>query len=116
MNQEFQFENYIGATVTRAYTLDVANASILRVNSTATGGELGVRLTGAYDDGFRNERTISFGSNLQNSIQYYLPAGVYFVEMDISNNVNEWVEFNLGQIVDATSTEIVDVGGFFVDT
>jgi hypothetical protein len=36
--------------------------------------------------------------------------------MDISNNVNEWVEFNLGQIVDATSTEIVDVGGFFVDT
>ncbi|MHA2079027.1 MAG: hypothetical protein ACW99X_15655, partial [Candidatus Thorarchaeota archaeon] len=33
LNQEFQFENYIGATVTRAYTLDVANASILRVNS-----------------------------------------------------------------------------------
>lgn len=116
LNEEFQFENYAGATVTHAYTLDVVNASILRVNSTATGGELSVRLTGTFEDGFRNDWTLTFGSNMQTSNEYYLPKGEYFVEMAITNGVNEWVEFNMGSIVTETTTEIVDVGGFFVDT
>jgi len=116
LNQEFQFENYIVATVTRGYTLDVEEPSILRMNTTAPGGDLTVRLTGLFEDGFRNERTITFGSNLQNSPEYYLPAGEYFVEMIIPGYVNHWVEFNIGPIVEETSTTIVDVGGFFVDT
>ena len=116
LNEESQFENYIGAAVTHAYTLDIANASLLRMNSTASGGELSVRIVGAFEDGYRTDQAISFGANLLNSDEYYLPPGEYLVEMEVSNNVNEWVEFNLGQIVDVTTTEIVDVGGFFVDT
>ena len=115
-NREFQFENYMGAEETRGYNLDVEEPSVLRVNSTASGGELSVRLVGVYEDGHRVARSLNFGSNLQTSNEYYLPVGKYFVEMDISNGVNEWVEFNIGPIVSETTTNIVDVGGFFVDT
>jgi hypothetical protein len=115
-NHEFQFENYIGATVSHAYILDLEEPSMLRVNSTATGGELSIRMTGLYEDGHRVDRTISFASTLAPANEYYLPAGEYFFEMDISNSVNEWVEFNLGPIVDTTSAGFDDVGGFFVDT
>jgi hypothetical protein len=73
-------------------------------------------LTGVFEDGFRVQRAIGFDTDLASSNEYYLPVGEYFVEMDITNNVNEWVEFNIGPIVDDTSTGIVDVGGFFVDT
>jgi len=116
LNHEFQFENYIGARVYRGYTLDLDEPSMLRVNSTATGGELSIYLTGIYEDGYRVDRSISFGSTLAPSTEYYLPAGEYFIEMSIANNVNEWVEFNLGPVVDATSAGFNDVGGFFVDT
>ena len=116
LNEEFQFENYIGADVTHAYTLDIANASILRLNSTASGGELSVRIVGAFEDGYRTHQAISFGANLLSSDEYYLPPGEYLVEMLVSNGVNEWAEFNIGPIVDTTRTEIVDVGGFIVDT
>jgi hypothetical protein len=116
INREFQFENYMGATEPRGYKLDVEEPSVLRVNSTATGGELSIRLVGVYEDGHRVARSLNFGTNLQTSNEYYLPAGDYFVEMDISNNVNEWVEFNIGPIVSETTTNIVDVGGFFVNT
>ena len=116
LNEEFQFENYIGATVTRGYTLDVEEPSILRMNSTAPGGDLTVRLTGLFEDGFRNERTIVFSNNLQSSPEYYLPVGEYFVEMVIPSYVNHWVEFNLGPMVDDTNTIINDIGGFIVDT
>ena len=115
-NHEFQFENYLGATATRGYRLNAEQPSVLRVNSTASGGELSVRLVGVYDDGYRVARTLSFGTTIQSSTEYYLPAGDYLVEMDISNGVNEWVEFNIGPIVSDTETDIVDVGGFFVDT
>jgi len=116
LNHEFQFENYIGGRVSRAYTLDLDEPSILRVNSTATGGELSVYLTGVYEDGYRNDWGLSFASTLAPANEYYLPAGEYFIEMSIANNVNEWVEFNLGPVVDATSAGFNDVGGFFVDT
>ncbi|MHA3963303.1 MAG: hypothetical protein AM325_007155 [Candidatus Thorarchaeota archaeon SMTZ1-45] len=115
-NREFQFENYMGATVTQAYTLDVDEPSLLRVNSTATSGELSIRLRGLYEDGYRVDRTLTFDTNMLSSSEYYLPVGVYFVEMEIDNGVNEWVEFNMGPIVSDTNTQIVDVGGFFVDT
>jgi hypothetical protein len=116
LNHEFQFENYMGARVSRGYTLDLDEPSILRVNSTATGGELSVYLTGLYEDGYRVDRTISFASTLAPSTEYYLPAGEYVIEMSIANNVNEWVEFNLGPVVDASSAGFDDVGGFFVNT
>jgi hypothetical protein len=113
LNQEFQFENYLGATVTHAYLLNLENASLLRVNSTATGGELDVRMTGLYEDGFRRDWTVPDSANMQSAAEYYLPAGQYLVEMVIANNVNEWVEFNIGPIVSETTTEIVDIGGFW---
>ncbi|MGY5865439.1 MAG: hypothetical protein RTV41_12610, partial [Candidatus Thorarchaeota archaeon] len=116
VNQEFQFENYLGAPVTHAYLLDVEDDSILRVNSTATGGDLTVRLTGVYENGYRNARTISYAANMLSSTEYYLPAGDYFVEMAIVDGVNEWVEYNIGTLTTNTTTEIVDIGGFFVDT
>lgn len=116
LNHEFQFENYMGATITHAYRLDVEEPSLLRVNSTATGGELSISLTGVYEDGYRVERTLAFGANMLSSSEYYLPVGEYFVQMDISDGVNEWVEFNMGPIVSDTTTQIVDIGGFFVDT
>ncbi|MFX1559413.1 MAG: hypothetical protein ACFFBL_02385 [Promethearchaeota archaeon] len=115
-NHEFQIENYMGAIVTHAYTLNVEEPSMLRVNSTASGADLDIRMTGLYDDGYRVDRTISFASTLAPSSEYYLPAGEYFFEMDIDNGVNEWIEFNLGPIVDTTSAGFDDVGGFFVDT
>ncbi|MHA2080785.1 MAG: hypothetical protein ACW99H_06545 [Candidatus Thorarchaeota archaeon] len=116
LNGEFQVENYIGATVTRAYTLDVEEPAILRVNTTATGGDVFVTLTGVYEDGYRVERALVTGANMFGSGEYYLPIGEYFVEMDLVSGVNEWVEFNMGTIVSNTTTQIVDVGGFFVDT
>ncbi|MFW9868717.1 MAG: hypothetical protein ACFFEL_03735 [Candidatus Thorarchaeota archaeon] len=119
LNQEFQFENYLGATATHAYLLNVENASLLRVNSTALGGELSVRITGRYEDGFRNSMDLGdteIGANLQGSTEYYLPAGQYLVELVVDDAVNEWIEFNIGPIVSETTTEIVDIGGFFIDT
>ncbi len=115
-NREFQFENDMGATVTRAYTLDLNEPSLLRVNSTATAGELTVRLTGLYENGYRVDRTLTFDTNMLSASEYYLPLGDYFVEMVIDDGVNEWVEFNIGPVVSDTTTQIVDVGGFFVDT
>ncbi len=116
LNHEFQFENYIGARVSRAYTLTLDEPSILRVNSTATGGELSVYLTGVYENGYRIDWGITFATTLAPANEYYLPAGQYFIEMSIANNVNEWIEFNLGPVVDAPSAGFDDVGGFFVDT
>ncbi|MBY8997569.1 MAG: hypothetical protein KGD60_07545 [Candidatus Thorarchaeota archaeon] len=116
VNQEFQFENYLGATVTHAYLLDVEDDSMLRVNSTATGGDLTVRLTGVYENGYRNDRTISYAANILSSAEYYLPAGDYFVEMAVDDGVNEWVEYNIGPLTTNTTAEIVDMGGFIVDT
>ncbi|MFW9769604.1 MAG: hypothetical protein ACFFEM_12350, partial [Candidatus Thorarchaeota archaeon] len=115
VNHEFQFENYMGATTSHAYRLDIDEPSILRMNSTAAGGDLTVYLVGVYDDGFRVSRTISFGANMQSSSDYYLPVGEYLVEMVIDAGVNEWAEFNIGPIVSETRTNIVDVGGFFFD-
>jgi hypothetical protein len=115
VNHEFQFENYMGATTTHAYTLDIDEPSMLRMNTTATGAELDVRLTGVYEDGYRVARTISFESDMQSSSEYYLPIGEYFVEMIVDDGVNEWAEFNLGPIVTDTQTTIVDVGGLFLD-
>ncbi len=116
LNHEFQFENYLGATATQAYRLDIEEDSMLRVNSTATGGELTVRLTGVYDNGFRNERTVNYGANLLSSNEYYLPIGEYFVEMVVANNVNEWLEFNMGPLSTNSTIELVEMGGFIVDT
>jgi hypothetical protein len=115
VNHEFQFENYLSASTTHAYTLDVEEPSILRMNSTATGGELSVRLTGVID-GYRVARTLSFGANMLSSGEYFLPVGEYFVEMIITDGVNEEAEFNIGPLVADTQTTLVDVGGFIMDT
>ncbi len=116
LNHEFQFENYIGATVSRGYTLDIAEPSILRVNSTASGGELSIYMVGAYEEDYRVSRGITDDTTLEAAFEYYLPVGEYIVVMSITNNVNEWVEFHVGPIVDQTSIGFNDVGGFFVDT
>ena len=116
LNDEFQFENYMGATVTHAYTLDVEVPSILRVNSTETGADLSISLTGNLEDGYRYERSLDFDTNIQDSDEYILPVGEYLVELVLADGVNEWVEFNMGPFVEDTTTAIVDVGGFIVDT
>lgn len=116
LNGEFQVENYLGATVTRAYTLDIEEPMLLRANTTATGGDVSARLIGAFEDGYRVDRALTLGANMLGSGEYYLPAGEYFVEMSLVNGVNEWVEFNMGPIVSNTTMQFVDVGGFFVDT
>ncbi len=115
VNHEFQFENYLGATTTHAYRLDINETSILRMNSTATSG-LNVYLTGVYENGYRVSRTISYGANMLSSDEYFLPEGEYFVEMEVADGVNQWAEFNIGPFVEDTRTTIVDVGGFIMDT
>jgi hypothetical protein len=117
VNEKFQFENYIGARVSQGYTLDIEEPSVLRVNSTATGGELTIRLTGTFEDGFRNERTISFASDIENANNYLLPAGEYFVELDIAMSpINEWVKFNINPLTTETETGFMYVGGFQVES
>ncbi|MFX1483654.1 MAG: hypothetical protein ACFFCP_10735, partial [Promethearchaeota archaeon] len=116
LNHEFEFDNYAGVTTTQAYRLNVEEPSMLRVNSTAGGGDLSIRLTGVDEDGFRSARTISFAVNLQLANEYYLPKGDYFVEMIVQDSVDEWIEFNFGPLVTETTADIVRVGGFLVDT
>ncbi|NHI88570.1 MAG: hypothetical protein EAX87_03545 [Candidatus Thorarchaeota archaeon] len=115
LNQKMHLENYIGSTAAQSYTLDIDQPSILRVNSTATAGELSIALTGSSEDGYRSVRSPNHPATIQAANEYYLPVGKYHVELYVSNNVNEWVRFNVGSIVDETTTDIVNVGGFFVD-
>jgi hypothetical protein len=116
VNQEFQVENYFGTTDTRAYLLNLEEDSMLRVNSTAGGGDLAITSITENEDGFRSERTLSYQPTLGLTSSYYYPAGNYLVEIAIDGGVNEWVEFNLGPVTTNTTVDIFRLGGFYVPT
>jgi hypothetical protein len=116
INREFQIENYFGAGDTRAYRMTLEEDSILRVNSTAGGGDFSITSVVEYDDGFRVERPINYAGTLQAATDYYMPAGDYVVEIWVNSMVNEWLEFNVGPITTNSTAEIVRMGGFYVPT
>ncbi|MHA2140367.1 MAG: hypothetical protein ACXADC_13595 [Candidatus Thorarchaeota archaeon] len=116
VNQEFQVENYFGTTDTRAYLLNIEEDSMMRVNSTAGGGDLVIRSIINYEDGFRSERTWNYAATLDSAASHYCPAGVYMVDIEIDSGVNEWIEFNLGPVTTNTTVDIFRLGGFYVPT
>ena len=116
VNQEFQIENYFSTADTRAYRLTLEEDSILRVNSTAGGGDFTIRTVVEYEDGYRVERSIIDAASLVGGTDYYMPAGNYMVEIGVASGVNEWIEFNLGPITTDTEADIVRMGGFYVPT
>ncbi|MFX1438631.1 MAG: hypothetical protein ACFFFD_00175 [Promethearchaeota archaeon] len=116
VNQEFQIENYFSTTDTRAYRLTLEEDSILRVNSTAGGGDFTIRTVAEYEDGYRVERSITDAATLAGATDYYMPAGDYMVEIGVASGVNEWIEFNLGPITTEAEADIVCMGGFYVPT
>lgn len=117
VNEKFQVMNDIGTTVHRAYILDVEEPSVLRVNSTASGAELDLRIIGISEDGFRHSRTINFASAIEDADNYFLPVGEYIVEMDVAiSPVYEWVKFNLNPLTTETQTGFTYVGGFQVSS
>ncbi|MFW9966958.1 MAG: hypothetical protein ACFFEA_07375 [Candidatus Thorarchaeota archaeon] len=116
VNREFQIENYFTIDDTRAYRMTLEEDSLLRVNSTAAGGDFEISTTVEFEDGFRVERNINDGAALASATDYYLPAGDYLVDIVVGSGVNEWIEFNLGPITTNTTAEIVRMGGFYVPT
>ncbi|MHA2003195.1 MAG: hypothetical protein ACW960_03715, partial [Candidatus Thorarchaeota archaeon] len=115
VNTEFQIENYFGTPDVRAYRMTLEEDSIMRVNSTAGGGDFTIRTVAEYD-GFRVERPINYAATLQGAGDYYMPAGDYMVEIWADSMVNEWLEFNLGPITTNSTADIVRMGGFYVPT
>ena len=98
VNEEFQIEYYFGQTITRAYGLNLAEPSFIRVNTTASGADLDVSAFAIYEDGSRVERSLSFGTTIAGAADYYCPAGTYVIELTIDGPFNEWIEFNVGTI------------------
>jgi len=115
VNQEFKVDNLFGHTDTQVYSLTVTEDSIMKINSTST-SDFDTNAWVTLDDGYRYYRPMTDGSTLQVSSYYYLPAGEYIFEVDVSMYISEWIEFTLGPLTTDTSAGIVNVGGFIVPT
>ncbi len=116
VNEEFQIENYQGATVHRAYRLNLASDSFVRVNSSFDPADLSIMASANFEDGYRYDDTFSFDVDIVNAPEYFLRAGDYVVVLAIDSGVNDWLEFNVAPISSATDLNFARLAGVSVVT
>lgn len=115
VNEAFLLENYYTSPSTHVYRLNLVDDSILRVNATID--DFDIWMNAVYEDGYRFESSISYSPTIGSAVEYYLPAGEYTVVIDVDANSNgEYLQFNIAPILSATTADIVDLGGFALES
>ncbi len=111
VNQEFYIENWVSGSYSKAYSFDLAQDSVLKLNSTEGGSGFSWSIFRVFDDGYYRSRQIIDGEFFENSAVYYIPAGDY-VAVASANSIDAsgHYEFNLGPVLDGPGSVSADLG------
>jgi len=111
INQEFYLENTDVNMETVAYSLHLAQDSVLRINSTIGLYGYGWNLETVMDNMLYRHLDIIDDSDFGDAEIYYLPAGEYLITAQASDvDSSGFFEFNLGPVVDGVGSVAVDNG------
>lgn len=116
VNHEFLIENYLTHRITKMYSLELDQDSIIKVNSTGAGGDFTTTAWAVNEDGYIHSQDLADSSTLPTSGAYYLPAGDYIFQVDVDSTTYAELEFTIGPLETSTQADIRYVGGFIVHT
>ncbi|MHA2163513.1 MAG: hypothetical protein ACXABF_13915 [Candidatus Thorarchaeota archaeon] len=111
LNQPFYIESPWNTEVKHLFRLPLGQDSVIKVNSTESGG-FDWDLWRVFDDNVYRRISVPDSSTFHNAQPIYLPAGNYLLEAK-SGGADYWgiYEFSAGPIVDGTGGVAVDNGG-----
>ncbi len=120
INQEFYIENNIAWEQTIPYNLELAQDSVLRVNSTEGTYGYDWSIWRVFENKMYRMQSLQDASSFENAMTYYLPAGDYVVLAD-ADDEDSWgfYEFNLGPVLDnpgAISVDLASIAAVRVPT
>ena len=116
VNQEFLVTNYQSYAVRSAYSLNLAEDSFMKLNSSASAVDYDWTAWAVYGNDMYIAQDFQWQTTLQSSQFYYLPAGHYVFQVTTEADTSEQFEFSIGPVYEGPTAEISRVGGFRVDS